>query len=1027
MGIEALGEVAFPEDGADLEKLLELVADELVEVDGNTYKINIAGLSNVIETVQGKTLTELVDEKYGAGTMARVEDFVTSLPTAKLRDIADAALKFSEKCGVPLDDVYSYINYIVYMGTGEDFNIESEIITRYDMTLVAVILELSGDEDITVEEATEELTTNLREAFAQVKDLDVDELYNLFAYGDPERKFDGKKFSITESLISSLGMLGEEITAEITVTDDGAIEKIYVYIDDTLTLSAGYDEGGYSVDLEYYLADIDNRDHFKYVVDVNELDATFKVIYNDNEMFYAYLTFNELGELLSADVVTKDIVYVSGTHVDEFGNVTHTTTEMIEDGATIKYVNNGDGTHSVDVNDGHDNWTVDVVVTETEEELTVTGSFSTEYYYNEQIDCIDNGTFTYVEKRDGSGISFKIKVSETAYNYTEKNVDGNNVRNYDYDNPKTFNIFGLELVCDVNGIITFDAYSNYISRNGAVEDVGEGYNATYTLTLEADIRLNAEATWTDETVHIEFCMEDGKDKLTASANFNVEQIGPTETAPMVYYYPVLDSATVTYTDGDDINFSLSYKMTETDKGVKIDLDVDGFRYTKYNYRDYYEPGTIYPDYPDYPDYPEAYVPEYDGSEVTVVFYHTMGSSLQGVLNSYIADFNEMYPNITIEHTQIGGYDDVRDWIKKDLVCGSAPSIAYCYPEHVALYNLTGMVLPLDDLINNSYYGFTEYQLNDFVESFYAEGAVYDDGNMYTLPMCKSTELLYYNKTFFDEHGLSVPTTWEEMEAVCAAIKAIDPDCIPLGYDSEANLFITLCQQLGTPYTSATGEHFLFDNPENQEFVKMLRDWYDKGYIITQELYGGYTSNLFSNGNSYMSIGSSAGARHQLPPTGDDGWPVFEMGIAPIPQVDPTNTTAVSQGPSLCMFKQDNPQEMAATWLFMKFLTTDVNFQASFSMASGYMPVIKSVMDHPSYRSFIDTALATSSGVNALAVKVAMNSYDYFYTVPAFNGASVARDQVGKLIQYCLTMPTDNIDAMIDKAFKDAIAECAYRS
>ena len=38
---------------------------------------------------------------------------------------------------------------------------------------------------------------------------------------------------------------------------------------------------------------------------------------------------------------------------------------------------------------------------------------------------------------------------------------------------------------------------------------------------------------------------------------------------------------------------------------------------------------------------EYAVPEvgYDGSAVTVVFYHSMGAKLQGVLNDYIEDFN----------------------------------------------------------------------------------------------------------------------------------------------------------------------------------------------------------------------------------------------------------------------------------------------------------------------------------------------------------------------------------------------------
>ena len=41
--------------------------------------------------------------------------------------------------------------------------------------------------------------------------------------------------------------------------------------------------------------------------------------------------------------------------------------------------------------------------------------------------------------------------------------------------------------------------------------------------------------------------------------------------------------------------------------------------------------------------PNFDVPEggYDGSEVTITFYHTMGSNLSTVLNSYIESFNKL--------------------------------------------------------------------------------------------------------------------------------------------------------------------------------------------------------------------------------------------------------------------------------------------------------------------------------------------------------------------------------------------------
>ena len=434
------------------------------------------------------------------------------------------------------------------------------------------------------------------------------------------------------------------------------------------------------------------------------------------------------------------------------------------------------------------------------------------------------------------------------------------------------------------------------------------------------------------------------------------------------------------------------------------------------------------------------VPEggYDGSEVTITFYHTMGENLSTVLDQYITEFNKLYPNIHVKHEKMGGYDDVREQISTEITVGNQPNLAYCYPDHVALYNLAKAVIQMDNLIDSQIevkradgtteiLGLTDEQKADFIEGYYNEGRQFGDGLMYTLPMSKSTEVLYYDKTFFDENGLTPPATWEEMEALCAKIKEIDPESCPLGYDSEANWFITMCEQYQSPYTSATGDHYIFNDAKNKEFVKMFNSWYQKGYLTTQKIYGGYTSGLFTAEDgmrSYMSIGSSAGATHQLPQTDANGNYRFEVGIATIPQVDAANKKVISQGPSLCIFKDSNPQEVLASWLFVKFLTTNVDFQSEFAMASGYVPVLKSVSDNAAYSEFLSNADG-GKYIAALSAKVCLDQVDAYYTSPAFNGSSTARDQVGGLMVKALTAKGDDVDAQIDKAFQEAMDECEY--
>ena len=423
----------------------------------------------------------------------------------------------------------------------------------------------------------------------------------------------------------------------------------------------------------------------------------------------------------------------------------------------------------------------------------------------------------------------------------------------------------------------------------------------------------------------------------------------------------------------------------------------------------------------------------DDGKITIKFYHTMGQNLRDVLEAHIIEFNKLYPDIVIEHEQVGNYDDVRNQISTEINVGAQPNIAYCYPDHVALYNVAGAVQTLDEYINSTetvtradgsteIVGLTAEQKADFIQGYYNEGKQFGDNLMYTMPLSKSTEVLYYNKTFFTANNLTPPTTWDEMEALCKKIKELDPECIPLGYDSEANWFITMCEQYGSPYTSAQeGNHFLFNNDTNKAFVAKFAEWYNKGYVTTQTIYGGYTSGLFNAAEgtkSYMSIGSSAGATKQRPAMVNGAYP-FDVGITTIPQVNASSPKVISQGPSLCIFGKEDSEEVKASWLFVKYLTTNVAFQAEFSMVSGYVPVIKSVNTNSAYKNFIDGANG-GSNIAALSAKICLEQEAAYYTSPAFNGSSQARDEVGNLMVQCLTGKVG-----INQAFADAIANCEY--
>ena len=431
---------------------------------------------------------------------------------------------------------------------------------------------------------------------------------------------------------------------------------------------------------------------------------------------------------------------------------------------------------------------------------------------------------------------------------------------------------------------------------------------------------------------------------------------------------------------------------------------------------------------------------------TITFYSSMGEKLQEPLKTSIEKFETKFPGWKIEHVQPGGYDEIRSSIIGDLQANSQPDLAYCYADHVAQYLVTGKVVNISKFIDDStslkttvsqdgewvektydeIVGYTAQEIADFVPGYYKEGYAsnyadyskygYEATDILTLPFQKSTEILYYNADALKELNVEVPKTWDEVWNVCRLAKAKWPGCTPLGYDSEANWFITMCEQNGWGYTSAEKPHYLFNNDKAAAWLEELNGYFQEGLFTTQEIYGSYSSGLFTKGHetgSILSIGSSGGASYQNPGT------KFNWGVAPIPGsklADGTvNNSAISQGPSLVMFETgaDNYEEKELmTWEFVKILLDPVN-QCKFAGTSGYMPSRISAYEVDYYKELLED----DTNIVVATVLCAKGMTDRFYTSPAFVGSSTARDQVGAALVYATMGTKSAVGALRDAAKK----------
>lgn len=356
--------------------------------------------------------------------------------------------------------------------------------------------------------------------------------------------------------------------------------------------------------------------------------------------------------------------------------------------------------------------------------------------------------------------------------------------------------------------------------------------------------------------------------------------------------------------------------------------------------------------------------------VTIEFWHAMSGTNQEAVDALVEQFNSTIgaeKGITVEPVYQGAYNDLKTKTTAALKSGSAPAIAQAYPDWVAEYLQSGAVVALDDYIKDSEVGIKDF--DDIIEAYRVENSQYEGGKFYSLPFNKSTEVLYYNKTFFEENGLTVPTTWDEMEEVSAKIKELTGNPA-FGVDSTQNYFITMVQQFGGKYTNSQGEIlFSEDNAKAAiETLELLKRNTDAGYwrLPGEDK---YLSGPFMSELVYMYIGSSAGYSHVSSAS-------FEVGVAPIPQISNETGAVIQQGTNVVVLNQNESQEeIYAAYEFAKFLSS-YEGNLFFATNTSYLPIRQSVIDSADYQAYV-----VEAGDQTKLVGPEQSAY-YFYD-PSF--------------------------------------------
>ncbi len=359
-------------------------------------------------------------------------------------------------------------------------------------------------------------------------------------------------------------------------------------------------------------------------------------------------------------------------------------------------------------------------------------------------------------------------------------------------------------------------------------------------------------------------------------------------------------------------------------------------------------------------------------EITFWAKNDTNKTQTDIYEKAIADFQTLYPNIKVNLRLYTDYGKIYNDVITNIATRTTPNVCITYPDHIATY-LSGVntVVPLDDLMVHPTYGlggsevrFDAPTKEEIIPKFLSECVIGDAH--YALPYMRSTEACYVNKTFVEKLGYKLPDklTWDFIWEVSEAAMAKDADgnfkvngqkvLIPFIYKSTDNMMIQRLRQSGAGYSTEDGEILIF-NDTTTEFLYEISEHAATGAFSTFSI-SSYPANFLNAGQCIFAVDSTAGATWMgsdapLIDIAEDKLVKFETAVMPIPQYDTENLAMISQGPSVCVFNKNDPQEVVASWIFAQYLLTN-EVQIAYAQTEGYVPVTLKAQQSAEYQDYL---------------------------------------------------------------------------
>lgn len=333
----------------------------------------------------------------------------------------------------------------------------------------------------------------------------------------------------------------------------------------------------------------------------------------------------------------------------------------------------------------------------------------------------------------------------------------------------------------------------------------------------------------------------------------------------------------------------------------------------------------------------------EGDLIELEFWYSWQDKVAENNQELTEKFNETVGkenNIRITAEYQGSYDELHTKLKSAFIANEQPAISVMEIASIKSFADAGMIEPLENYIS------------DEKESQFLPGLMdnsYVDGKLYGVPYLRSTPIFYYNKTLFDQAGItSAPTNWEELASTSKQLESIGVK--GFGFLNDIWHFEAYTQGNGGNIVNADETEAIFNQAPAVEAVEFLKEGIEKynfKYYSGNNASDTRTTEIM-NQKIGMWVDSTGSLNNTLDIAGQNG---YEIGTAFIPCGK--EYSVPTGGCNIVMTSKLTDEEKEAAALFINFMTEEEQVVYSHKK-TGYLPTTISSTTHPEIEALYES-------------------------------------------------------------------------